>query len=84
MCFHLCFEQTLEGLFERYIMNQIFTVEGMTCGHCEKAVTKALLALDAQAKVVIDRALNKVQVESEQAREALAKAIADEGYRVAD
>lgn len=65
-------------------MNQIFTVEGMTCGHCEKAVTKALLALDAQAKVVIDRAQNKVQVESEQAREALARAIADEGYRVAD
>ncbi len=74
---------TLEGLFERYIMNQIFTVEGMTCGHCEKAVTKALLALDAQAKVVIDRAQNKVQVESKQAREALAKAISDEGYRVA-
>jgi len=64
-------------------MNQIFTVEGMTCGHCEKAVTKALLALDAQAKVVIDRAQNKVQVESEQAREALARAIANEGYRVA-
>jgi copper chaperone len=64
-------------------MNQIFTVEGMTCGHCEKAVTKALLALDAQAKVVIDRAQNKVQVESDKNREALAQAIADEGYRVA-
>ncbi|MDI9233036.1 heavy-metal-associated domain-containing protein [Limnohabitans lacus] len=64
-------------------MNQIFTVEGMTCGHCEKAVTKALLALDAQAKVVIDRAQNKVQVESDKTREALAQAIADEGYRVA-
>lgn len=64
-------------------MNQIFTVEGMTCGHCEKAVTKALLALDAQAKVVIDRAQNKVQVESDKSREALAQAIADEGYRVA-
>jgi copper chaperone len=64
-------------------MNQIFTVEGMTCGHCEKAVTKALLALDAQAKVVIDRTQNKVQVDSEQPREALAKAMAEEGYRVA-
>ena len=64
-------------------MNQIFTVEGMTCGHCEKAVTKVLLALDAQAKVVIDRAQNKVQVESDKSREALAQAIADEGYRVA-
>ena len=63
-------------------MNQIFTVEGMTCGHCEKAVTKALLSLDAQAKVVIDRTHNTVQVDSEKTREALAQAIADEGYRV--
>jgi copper chaperone len=63
-------------------MNQIFTVEGMTCGHCEKAVTKALLALDPQAKVVIERTQNKVQVDSEQAREALAKAMTEEGYRV--
>jgi len=70
-------------LSERYIMNQIFTVEGMTCGHCEKAVTKALLALDEQAKVVIDRTQNRVQVDSDKTREALAKAIADEGYRVA-
>jgi len=65
-------------------MNHIFTVEGMTCGHCEKAVTKALLALDAQAKVLIDRAQNRVQVDSEKNRVALAQAIAEEGYRVAD
>jgi copper chaperone len=63
-------------------MNQIFTVEGMTCGHCEKAVTQALLALDAEAKITIDRSQNTVQVESDRARTALAKAIANEGYRV--
>lgn len=63
-------------------MNQIFTVEGMTCGHCEKAVTQALLALDAEAKITIDRSQNTVQVESDRARIALAKAIANEGYRV--
>ncbi|MEY4470069.1 MAG: Copper chaperone CopZ [Pseudomonadota bacterium] len=63
-------------------MNQIFTVEGMTCGHCEKAVTQALKKLDAQATVQIDRAHNQVQVDSTQPRDALAKAIADEGYRV--
>ena len=63
-------------------MNHIFTVEGMSCGHCEKAVTKALLSLDAQAKVVIDRTHNTVQVDSEKSRDALAQAIADEGYRV--
>jgi copper chaperone len=63
-------------------MNQIFTVEGMTCGHCEKAVTKALLALDSQAKIVINRTQNTVQVDSEMNREALVQAIADEGYCV--
>ena len=63
-------------------MNQIFTVEGLTCGHCEKAVTKALLSLDAEAKVLVDRTQNKVKVDSEMPRDALAKAIADEGYRV--
>ena len=64
-------------------MNQIFTVQGMTCCHCEKAVTKAVLALDAQAKVVIDRTHEKVEVDSSQSREALAQAIREEGYRVA-
>ena len=63
-------------------MNQIFIVEGMTCGHCEKAVTKALLSLDAGAKILIDRTQNKVEVDSEKSRDALAKAISDEGYRV--
>lgn len=63
-------------------MNQIFNVEGMTCGHCEKAVTKALLALDPQAKIVIDRTVNQVEVDSAQTREALQQAIEDEGYRV--
>jgi copper chaperone len=63
-------------------MNQIFTVEGMTCGHCEKAVAQALKTLDAQATVVIDRARNQVEVDSTQPRDALAKAIANEGYRV--
>jgi copper chaperone len=65
-------------------MNQIFTVEGMTCGHCEKAVTQALLALDDQAKIVIDRTQQLVQVDSELSRQALAQAIADEGYSVAN
>lgn len=64
-------------------MNQIFEVTGMTCGHCEKAVTRAILQLDPQAEVKIDRSLNKVEVQSQQAREALAKAIAEEGYAVA-
>jgi copper chaperone len=64
-------------------MNQTFEVTGMTCGHCEKAVTRAIRQVDPQAEVKIDRSQNKVEVQSEQAREALAKAIAEEGYAVA-
>ncbi len=64
-------------------MNHTFTVTGMTCGHCEKAVTRAVKQLDPQAEVVIDRAANQVQVQSGQPREALAQAIAEEGYAVA-
>ena len=63
-------------------MNQIFTVTGMTCGHCEKAVTQAIRQLDPQAEVKIDRSQNKVEVQSQQPRDALAKAIAEEGYAV--
>lgn len=64
-------------------MNQNFTVTGMTCGHCEKAVTRAVQKLDPQAEVKIDRTQNLVQVESTQPREALAAAITEEGYAVA-
>lgn len=64
-------------------MNQTFTVTGMTCGHCERAVKNAVQQLDPQAQVSIDRAANRVDIDSAQAREALAKAIAEEGYGVA-
>lgn len=63
-------------------MNHIFTVEGMTCAHCEKAITRSLLSLDPQASVVIDRQQNLVQIDSVKSREALAHAMAEEGYRV--
>ena len=64
-------------------MNQTFTVTGMTCGHCEKAVKSAILQVDPQATVQIDRTQNKVEVASEQPRDKLAAAIAEEGYAVA-
>jgi copper chaperone len=64
-------------------MNHTFQVQGMTCGHCEMAVKKAIVRLDPEAKVNIDRPAGKVEVESAQAREQLAQVIADEGYSVA-
>lgn len=64
-------------------MEHTFNVKGMSCGHCEKAVTQAIRTLDPQAQVQIDRQQERVQVQSTHSREALAHAIADEGYAVA-
>ncbi len=63
-------------------MNQTFDVKGMTCGHCERAVTQAVKAVDPAAEVKIDRAVGKVEVQTDQAREVIAQAIAEEGYAV--
>jgi copper chaperone len=64
-------------------MNQTLNVQGMTCGHCEKAVTTAIKTLDPKAEVKIDRSQNRVDVQSDQPREAIAAAIREEGYAVA-
>ena len=63
-------------------MNQTFTVQGMTCGHCEKAVTSAIKTLDPQAQVRIDRSQNLVEVDTAQTRDAVLEAIREEGYTV--
>lgn len=65
------------------VTTHTFNVTGMTCGHCEKAVVQAVKQLDPQAQVTVDRTQNKVNVHSSQPREALAAAIAEEGYAVA-
>lgn len=64
-------------------MNQTLDVQGMTCGHCEKAVTRAIQRLDPQAQVRITRETNRVEViHTSLPREALAEAIRAEGYQV--
>jgi copper chaperone len=65
-------------------MNQTFTVQGMTCGHCEKAVTTAIKTLDPQAQVRIDRSQNRVEVDTTQTRDAVTEAIREEGYTVTE
>ena len=63
-------------------MQQQYTVTGMTCGHCEAAVTRAIKQIDGGAQVKIDRAANLVEVDSTQPRQAIADAIREEGYAV--
>lgn len=64
-------------------MEHTFNVKGMSCGHCEQAVSQAIRTVDPHAQVQIDRQQERVQVQSTHSREALAHAIADEGYAVA-
>ncbi len=58
-----------------------FEVNDMTCGHCVSTITKALKATDKNAKVAIDLASHRVQVEPASAdAEELADAIKEAGY----
>ncbi|MCI0914225.1 MULTISPECIES: heavy-metal-associated domain-containing protein [Pseudomonas] len=60
---------------------QVFNVQGMTCGHCVKAVTRAVQDQDASAKVEVDLAGRQVRVQSALAAEQLLAAIREEGYQ---
>jgi copper chaperone len=64
-------------------MQQEFKVQGMTCGHCVKAVTQAVQRLDSAAVVSVELESGKVVINSDVARERLEEAIRDEGYTVA-
>lgn len=59
-----------------------FTVEGMTCGHCVRAITRAVQALDPAAQVAVDLETKSVAVEADLPAERVAAAIAAEGYTV--
>jgi copper chaperone len=63
-------------------MEQIFQVQGMTCGHCASAVREALQTLDPQAEVHIRLEDGRVSVRSAQPREQLAGVIHEAGYDV--
>lgn len=64
-------------------MEHIFQVQGMTCGHCERAVTNAIHEIDSGAQVTIDRSINQVRIQSDATPAALRHAIEEEGYQVA-
>lgn len=64
-------------------MQQVFEVQGMTCGHCERAVVHAVREVDADAIIKVDLPTGQVVVESEKSRDAVANAIKEEGYTVA-
>jgi len=59
---------------------QVFNVEGMTCGHCVKAVTSAVQREDAAAEVKVDLAQKQVSVKSELPSAQILELIREEGY----
>ena len=61
---------------------QVFSVEGMTCGHCIRAVTQAVQSQDPAASVKVDLAAKEVGVESRLSAEQVIQAITEEGYSV--
>lgn len=61
---------------------QTFNVQGMSCGHCVKAITQALQSKDPAADVQVDLSAKTVQVQSSLDADAVVEAIKEEGYEV--
>lgn len=58
-----------------------FEVKDMTCGHCVSAITKAVKATDKDAKVEVDLANQRVEIEPTASNAAeLRDAIKEAGY----
>lgn len=57
-------------------------VEGMGCGHCVGAVTRAVQALDPAAEVHVDLQAGTVEAQTRADAAAVSQAITAEGYKV--
>ncbi len=61
----------------------VFEVEGMSCGHCVAAITRAVEQVSPGAAVTADPASGQVKVDNETADpKQLADAIEAAGYKV--
>ncbi|MBH3461675.1 heavy-metal-associated domain-containing protein [Pseudomonas putida] len=60
---------------------QVFNVQGMSCGHCVKAVTRAVQEQDATAQVEVDLGAKQVRVQSQLGVQRILEAIREEGYQ---
>ncbi len=61
-----------------------YTVPGMSCGHCEAAVTKEISALTGVEAVVVDLESKRVEVTGQDLDDATIRAAIEEaGYEAA-
>lgn len=59
-----------------------FKVEGMTCGSCASAITRAIRDNDPEAQVTVDIRQQKARVKTAQKQEEVAQLIEEAGYKV--
>ncbi|WP_409277247.1 heavy-metal-associated domain-containing protein [Pseudomonas defluvii] len=59
----------------------VFNVQGMTCGHCVKAVTHAVQNQDPTAVVEVDLGQKQVRVQSTLTPSKIIELIHEEGYQ---
>ncbi len=59
------------------------TLSTMTCGHCVKTVTATVQRVDPGARLQIDLATHRVQIETQAEEKAVREALAEEGYAAA-
>lgn len=61
-------------------------IPDITCGHCERAITKVLLPIDGVQRVVVDVSIYRARVDYDPARVDIARMtaiLAEEGYPIA-
>ena len=62
----------------------VIKVNGISCGHCVSAITKALAELDKTAKIQIDKASQTVRFDGDADQEEVVLAIQEAGYDVVE
>jgi copper chaperone CopZ len=68
-----------------FIGSSTFTVTGMTCAHCQRAVTQEISGVDGVESVVVDIAAGTVTVTARRPvdRSQIAAAVDEAGYALA-
>ena len=61
-------------------MEQVYRVEGMSCGGCASSVERAIQRADAQAEVAVDLAQSQVRVKSSLPEEGVREAVEGAGF----
>jgi copper chaperone len=69
---------------EAKVSRSVYTVDGMTCGHCVDAVTRAISSLATVTQVDVDLASGRIRVVSSEPLDddVVRTAVAEAGYQV--